>query len=69
MNRIIEQIKYIEENITDYENSPTYKDLLNEYNNLKVLSYYERSMLNKIDCISSALSMIAYEMQRANNKK
>jgi hypothetical protein len=69
MQRIIEQIKYIEENISDYENSPTYKDLLDEYNNLKVLSYYERNMLNNIDKISSALSMIALHIQRANNKK
>jgi len=69
MNNLLEQIKYIEENIENYGESPYYLELLEKYSNSIKLSYYENEMLKNLNSISSCLVSICIVLKEIKNKK
>ena len=63
MNKIDEQIKYYEENVSDYMKNPIYAELIEEANNISRLTYYEKKMLQNYNNISYHLGMISLHLQ------
>jgi len=63
MNKIHEQIKYYEENVSDYMKNPLYIELLEEANNISRLTYYEKKMLQNYNSISYHLAIIYLHLQ------
>jgi len=68
MDKLHEQIKYYEENVSDYMKNPLYAELIEESNNISRLSYYEKKMLQNYNSISYHLAIISLHLQAIKNK-
>jgi len=68
LNRIYSEIQYYKLQIEDYENNPQYIELLYEIDNIKKLSYYEKTKLENLDKMNNALIAINISINKLNQK-
>ena len=69
INRILQEIEMYKTLIQDYENNPNYIELLCELENIKLLSYYEKTKLENLEKMNNTLLSIKLSLDKLTFNK